>query len=388
MEIVTQKSRIDLVDALLGFALVSIMLLHNIEHFDFYFTPEGLPGWMQKWDKHVWDAMFLLFGGKSYGIFAMLFGFTFHLQIKSASKRGIDFSRRFAWRLVLLFCFGLVNSIFYQGDILALYAVVGFLLIPVAHWSNKSLLILATILLLQPLQWISLFLGIGHSDTVLGDPASWAYFGRMQEYIPHGSFWSTAYGNLTNGRIGAVLWSWENGRFTHLLAMFILGFVAGRKGVFKKDNRTFWGKIFLISIACFLTLYTLSPKVLPYFEYAAILRPAEVIVNSYSNVALTLGWVAGFYFLYDYIGGSFLRRFSPIGRMSLTNYLLQSMVGSFIYYGWGLGMYAYSGTIISIMIGLILSVLMYKFSTTWMKHHKRGPLETLWHRFTWMGTKV
>lgn len=56
--------RLHVVDALRGFAIVSIMLLHNIEHFDFYFEPTGLPQWMQAVDGVIWDTMFFLFGGK------------------------------------------------------------------------------------------------------------------------------------------------------------------------------------------------------------------------------------------------------------------------------------------------------------------------------------
>jgi uncharacterized protein len=68
------------IDALRGFAIVSIMLLHNIEHFDFYFLPTGLPAWLVAVDKIIWDSLFFLFGGKSYLIFAFLFGMTFYIQ--------------------------------------------------------------------------------------------------------------------------------------------------------------------------------------------------------------------------------------------------------------------------------------------------------------------
>jgi uncharacterized protein len=64
------SSRLHVVDALRGFAIVSIMLLHNIEHFDFYFSPRGLPGWMVQLDQGIWNTLFFLFGGKSYAIFA------------------------------------------------------------------------------------------------------------------------------------------------------------------------------------------------------------------------------------------------------------------------------------------------------------------------------
>jgi len=65
------------VDALRGFAIVCIMLLHNLEHFDFYYFPSGLPAWMVSLDKGVWNTLFFLFASKAYAIFALLFGLTF-----------------------------------------------------------------------------------------------------------------------------------------------------------------------------------------------------------------------------------------------------------------------------------------------------------------------
>ena len=73
----TKYPRITVVDALSGFAVMSIMLLHNIEHFDYYYFPDYLPQWMKALDKHIWEIMFALFSGKAYAIFAILFGFTF-----------------------------------------------------------------------------------------------------------------------------------------------------------------------------------------------------------------------------------------------------------------------------------------------------------------------
>ena len=133
-----EENRLQVVDALRGFAIVSIMLLHNIEHFDFIYSPAGLPEWMVNFDKGLTGTMYFLFGGKAYAIFALLFGLTFFIQSDNQAKKGRDFRGRFAWRLVLLLLFGIVNSAFYEGDILSFYAVLGFFIIPVAKMSNRA----------------------------------------------------------------------------------------------------------------------------------------------------------------------------------------------------------------------------------------------------------
>jgi uncharacterized protein len=82
-----------------------------------------------------------------------------------------------------------------------------------------------------------------------------------------------------------------------------------------------------------------------------------------------------------------LNIFSPIGQMSLSNYIMQSILGSIIYYGFGFGLYKYTGATHCLLIGFSLAILQGIFSTWWMKHHKQGPLETLWHKATWVGYK-
>ena len=154
MENIQKKERILAIDALRGFAVMGIILLHNIEHFNFYSFPESSSPVLAHLDETLWDMLFFLFSGKAYAIFALLFGFTFYLQSCSAAKRGEDFKGRYMWRLVLLLGFGFVNSLFFPGEILVLYAILGFILVPVRHWKNRSLLILSFILMLQPVEWI------------------------------------------------------------------------------------------------------------------------------------------------------------------------------------------------------------------------------------------
>ena len=381
------KFRIDVVDALRGFAIMSIMLLHNIEHFDFYFTAEGLPIWMQAIDKVIWDSLFFLFGGKSYAIFALLFGLTFFIQSNNQEKLGNDFRLRFAWRLLLLLGFAIINSAFYQGDILMTYALVGFGLIPVAKLSNKVVFWIALLLMFQPYEWLNFILSLQHPDMKLGDPVSWSYFGKMWEYIPGNSIVATWVGNLTNGRIGVLLWTWENGRVFQALSLFMLGMLAGRKGLFavSEENKKFWIKTLVISAIVFVPLYIIKNNLGVWVTGEAILRPLSTIETSWANMAFMFVLVSGFVLLYQTnFFHKALNIFAPIGRMSLSNYIIQSILGSFVYYGWGLGMFKYTGATYCLFIGLALFILQLMFCKWWLKNHKQGPLEGIWHRLTWI----
>ena len=383
-------SRLQVVDALRGFAIISIMLLHNIEHFDFYYTPEGLPDWMKFIDKGIWETLFFLFGGKSYAIFALLFGLTFFIQSDNQARKGKDFRGRFAWRLILLLGFGLLNSSFYQGDILTIYAILGFSLIPVSRFNDKVVLGIAVFLMLQPYEWLNVINALDAPSGKLSDPISWFYFGKMEAYITGKSLIDTLVGNLTNGKTAVLIWNWENGRVFQTISLFLFGMLAGRKSLFtiSDRNKKFWIKSLIIASITFIVLYILKTHLGNWVPNEAILRPLQTIETSWTNMAFMMVLVSGFVLLFQMrFFFKALNIFSPIGQMSLSNYIMQSILGSIIYYGFGFGLYKYTGVTHCLIIGFTLAVLQGIFSTWWMKHHKQGPLETLWHKATWVGYK-
>jgi uncharacterized protein len=386
----TTVSRLHVVDALRGFAIISIMLLHNIEHFDFYFTPVGLPDWIVKIDKTIWDSLFFLFGGKAYAIFALLFGLTFLIQSDNQKKKGNDFRLRFAWRMLLLLLFGLINSAFYEGDILTIYAVIGLFLIPVANLRSSVVFLIAVLLMLQPYEWVNVFIGLQNPDMKMADPVSWSYFGRAGEYITGDSIVKTWIGNLTNGKIAVLNWTWENGRVFQTLSLFLFGMLAGRKSLFDSTvkNKKFWRNTLLIAAIAFIPLFMLNGSLGKLIESESIRRPMSTIISSWSNMAFMLVLVSGFTLLFQTrFFGKVLNVFSYPGRMSLSNYMIQSIVGAFIYYGFGLGLYKYTGATYCLIIGILLATLQTYFSYWWMSRRRQGPLETVWHKLTWLGTK-
>ena len=337
-------------------------------------------------DKGIWETLFFLFGGKSYAIFALLFGLTFFIQSNNQEKKGNDFRGRFAWRLLLLLGFGFINSAFYQGDILTIYALIGFTLIPVAKLSNKAVFILAIILMAQPYEWLNVITGMQHPDLKLANPASWAYFGKMGEYLPGDSIIKTWIGNLTNGKTAVLFWTWEAGRVFQTSALFMLGMLAGRKKFFvtSDTNTRFWVRTLVFAALAFIPLFILKNDLSSWIQSEAIRRPLETIITSWSNMAFMFMLVSGFVVGYAKLSGGFLDIFTPFGKMSLSNYMMQSILGSIIYYGFGLGLYKYTGATYCLLIGIALAVFQWFFCSWWLKTHKHGPLEGIWHRLTWI----
>jgi uncharacterized protein len=383
------ENRITVVDALRGFALISIMLLHNIERFEVYEFKADLPSWMANIDQGIWDTFFFIFGGKSYAIFALLFGLTFFIQSKNQESEGRDFKYRFIWRMVLLLCFGLFNTLFYQGEILVLYAIVGLFLIPFNKMGNKAILISALFFLFQPIIWGMMLFAISFPVNVSNEPAFMAYYMKVGNYLKGDSMLELMKSNITNGRIASLLWFWENGRVDQSLGLFLLGFLAGRKGIFYNTplNLKFWLRTLVISALLFYPLFYLKSNTEIFSDSKSVSHYISTILGLWSNFLLMLVLVSGFTLLfYNKTLQPSLNRLSPIGKMSLSNYIFQSIMGASIYYGFGLGMYRYTGATYCLLIGIVLAILMGLFSSYWMKTHKRGILENLWHKLTWIGT--
>jgi uncharacterized protein len=233
------------------------------------------------------------------------------------------------------------------------------------------------------------FAALGSAPGKLPDPPSWAYFGRANEYLMHGSLLDVWTGNLTNGKQGVLMWSWESGRVLQIPALFMFGMLAGRVGLFAVNdaNRIVWRRIFFGALVLLGPLLFLCSHLEAWIAADALRRPVDAICTPLLKLDIMLLLVTGFALVYRRATGQrVLGMLRWLGRMSLTSYMMQSVVGTTLYYGFGFGLYESTGTVLALTIGIVLAVLQGAFSAWWLRHHKQGPLEALWHRLTWIGT--
>jgi len=384
-------NRIDVADALRGFSILGIVLLHSIEHFNFYVYPDVTSNWLKFTDTIIWDSLFFTFGGKAYAIFAMLFGFSFFIQNNNQAEKGVDFRPRFAWRLVLLFIWGNLNAIFFTAEVLVLFALMGFLMIPLSSLKNKPLLIIAAICIIQPVEWGKVIYALANPDYEIGKSLDSAYWAFTIEAQKNANFLEMAKVNLWYGQLASLAWAWENGRCFQVIALFIFGFLIGRTKFFtySEKNLSLWGKILVVSIICFFPLYGLTSIIPGFIENKAVLKPLMLIIQSLAKFSfmcfLTSLVVLAFYTTTK--GKKWLQKLIPIGKMSLTAYITQSVIGSFIFYNWGLGLYDELGITYSVMVGIGIFLIQYIFANWWMKKYRHGPLEYIWKKATWIGAK-
>ena len=119
-------------------------------------------------------------------------------------------------------------------------------------------------------------------------------------------------------------------------------------------------------------------------ENPFLLSTLKTILNSWYNLFFMLCIVGAFLLLYWANQGKVQRILAPYGRMSLTDYVMQSVIGSFLYFGYGLSLHEVCGTTYSLLIGIVFLVAQVAFAHWWFRHFRRGPLETLWHQLTWL----
>lgn len=384
---INKTPRIEVVDALRGFAVMAILLVHCVEHFIFPVYPTDSPQWLNILDNGTLNVVFSLFAGKSYAIFALLFGFTFYIQCRNQQKKGKDFGYRFLWRLVLLAVFATINAAFFPaGDVLLLFSIVGIILFLVRQWSDKAILITSIFFLLQPIEWYHYLVSLFDPSHTLPDLDVGAMYQEVAEYTKAGNFWDFIAGNVTLGQKASLFWAIGAGRFLQTAGLFLMGLYIGRKELFvtSESHLRFWIKVLIVAAICFAPLYSLKEMIMQ-SENDIIKQTVGTAFDMWQKFAFTFILVASFVILYQ--KEKFRKAVTNLrfyGKMSLTNYISQSIMGAIIYFPFGCYLAPYCGYTISLIIGIILFLLQVRFCKWWLSKHKQGPLESIWHKWTWL----
>lgn len=390
-----QTQRIHSIDALRGFALAGVALVHFVEQYIAGPSPEGfmtdingLP------DQIIQGFLQLFFTGKFFALFSILFGLSFSIQMQSAADKNIKFEGRFIWRAALLFGIGYIHQIFYRGDILTIYAVLAPFIIPFYRMSNKWLLIIAGIVFLGVPRFIAFSLFGTESVTGIH-----SVMDNNNEFIIHyfniiqnGSLWdvfkiNASYGMMTKIDFQVSLF----GRLYYTFGYFLIGIWLGKIGVFNqlavhlKKIKTFmlWSIVgLLLSFVATLTTFATMAQPVDNGSWQFVFG---MNFMDWFNVSLSSIILCGFLLLYQ--KDSWKRKllfFAPYGRMALTNYVFQSVIGTYILFGWGLGYLGQIRTSVLFIMALLLIFLQTTISKYWLRTFKYGPLEWLWRCGTYL----
>jgi uncharacterized protein len=419
---IAQRDRIQALDVLRGLALLGI-LLPNIADMSFPSRSAAafqafFPGVL---DRVVLWGVALLVQGKLYTMFSFLFGIGVAIQYERAQARGLPFARQHLRRLLVLLVIGLLHDVFiWSGLILLTYAVVGVFILPFLRRKPRTLLIWAIVLILIPLFLRPAVHAVTHR--VHGSAAASRAAGAQDtqngqtQTAPSTSAESTTEStteDAARSRIAAAQRESDRNleRFIHgtyadqlryrlgrlprtfiviamvgsyILGMFLLGLLSWRCHLWTRlaEQRArlvrlaAWGLPIgsALAVSALLIVSTLPgrPGLLVYLGITL------------ANVALCLGYIGLVTLaLRTAPGRRLLLPLAPVGRTALSNYILQSLIGTTIFYSYGLGLYSQVGPALNLLIVLLIWAFQIALSTWWVERFRFGPVEWAWRTLTY-----
>ncbi|HYJ92022.1 MAG TPA: DUF418 domain-containing protein [Pyrinomonadaceae bacterium] len=390
---ISLNERIEVVDVLRGIAVCGILIGNMQWNSGYGFMPPAMDALQPLSDRITHYLVHVFVEGKFYSIFSLLFGFGFALQIARADERGdvkaTVFKRRLFWLLVI----GVIHASIWAGDILSVYALMGFILLLFRQKSDQSLLKWALWLMVVPVIFYSiilvLFVIFAPPDTAsVVEKAQADMYQSALNVVPNGGFFQIIRDynvNMLAGRWAGLI---VQMRLPKILAMFLLGFYAYRRGLFQQsiEHTALIRKVMIYGLGLGLICNVLFA----WFSRSELDLPPSfdgligIIMYAIGVPALALGITALIVTLWQsFAWRKVLGIFVPVGRMALTNYLMQTAVSLFIFYGWGLGYYGKVGAFAATMIALAIFAAQVVISAMWLRYFAYGPMEWIWRQLTY-----
>jgi uncharacterized protein len=386
---VPADERITVIDCLRGAALFGI-IVSNMRGFGAPFLAYFQPHLMWTWlpDRITQALLDWLVTGKFITLFAALFGVGFAIQMEraAASHRGIAF---YARRMAVLLVIGLLHSfLLWWGDILTSYAICGFLLMLFRKRSQRTVLWWGHIMYwLLPAMFWGFYVASRFGVNVPGLPETTAEdLQKTVQVYAHGSFaeiFSTRAGEWMSANAFVII-------LTHILGIFLFGLYLWRQGYLRYpvEHMDWWRNAQRIGLPIGLAGNGLAVVIEAMFHpnpmKPSLMMAGLFTLQSFAMPALSLFYAATVVLLWqDPVWQKRLQPFSFVGRMALTNYLLQSVVCTTIFYSYGLGLYGRVGPFYCLWLAVLIYGLQIPFSQWWLSGHRYGPMEWVWRRLTY-----
>ena len=407
--------RITVLDALRGFALFGVIIMHMLQKFGTRYgdSQEEVLHFPALDEVVQWIGNNIIMG-RFINVFALLFGLSFFIQMDRAARKDIDFRGRFVWRMIILMILGLLCHSFYNLEIISVYAFFGLLLIPLYKLKNWVLLLIFLFFLLggpraikvmhhnyytaielasaeHPSSSADQLTAEGQSNEIERPP-------EIPEHIKNPSFWNSAKHNYEERFIRKMNYQFGLiGRGYITFALFVLGLLIGRIGFFeklaeqKKNNIKLFVGFVLATAVTVLLKNTMPPiEVRMLFRPGGHILPTSLLLTrALGDISMVLSSAAlalGFILLYQ--SGNlrkYLEVLSPYGRTGLTNYIMQGIIGALIFLPWAFGSFFGGwGATALFIFGIVIYIIQGTISKYWLKPYLYGPLEWLWRSLTYL----
>jgi len=381
---IKDKERIQSLDILRGFALLGIALV-NVFGFNASFFDFG--GYYNNLQDPVQQKFYNIFIGlaadKFISIYSFLFGYGFYLQFAKYQSSGQKFNDYYKRRLFYLFLFGVFHVFFlWAGDILIMYAIAGSIMFLLRKWPAKYLLLIGVVFYFFISIWLVLSIwlplpnGLSSTCKACLNDALLVY--PNENYFECLKLRLSEYYAFRNINLVYYL--------TKIIGIFLFGFLASKYKLHSKikHQKMKWVIIFLIFSFLGTILY------FNYESWVTKMLPADSIylnaiyMSAYElmNLFLSISYILLILILAS-LRFILLKPLAYAGRMSLTNYITQSILFSIIFYGWGFGKFGMKEPTIFIWYTAGIFIFQIIFSYSWLKVNKQGPLEWLWRKLSY-----
>jgi uncharacterized protein len=368
---IQQSERVEQMDILRGIALLGVLTINLLGEFRVSIFQQfvGVPPAAHALDRWINTYTHIFIELKAFALFSLLFGIGLAIQFDRISARGGSPFRLLSRRLLALLLLGIIHlTLVWNGDILTEYAVAGLIALPFLFLPRRWLGVAIIVFTLRYL--------LPYFPYPISFPNdAWLHMHLVQAAIvyKHGSY--------------LQILSFEFHELPELLplhvfmmartvALFLFGALCWRSGVVKRlDAHT--GPL---ALACLLGLGAgLSLTILT----SSLVRPmifgqAQGELYLIGELALTIGYAATIMYVTTMNWGrKALGWAAPLGRMAFTNYVMQSLIFSFLFFGWGLGLYGIRSAP-ALLLGICVYVFQVFFSAAWLRRFRFGPIEWLW----------
>ena len=374
------KQRVESVDALRGLALFGI-LLANVP-FAENVRVNTVTGQI---DTTLRFLFHLLIEKKFITIFSILFGFGFYIQLKKADEAGINFRPYYFKRMLILFLVGCIHAyLFWFGDIIRDYTLCGILLLLFYKWSSKKILITAIV--------FSVFLTatVFIVNSALGPQYSYDT-SIVKDHPLTESYWQYLW---INARIDPFVNFLQDSPITLVFCFgnMLLGFWMAKTGFFQQPGKFKLVRKKLIIIgglaglsASFIFWMVTSGRLeltpallwLPFIIVAGMVLQSLFYISAFLSLFQSDWWK------------KVLSLFIPVGKMSLTNYLLQTLLYLLVFFHWthGFQLFGKINMTETYLIAVLFFGMQVVFSKTWLKYYDQGPVEAVWKNLSYKFSK-
>jgi uncharacterized protein len=384
---ITGKQRIAVLDVLRGFAIFGILLV-NMQGFSStgYRADDGERLWPAPADRIAESLISYGATGKFMILFTVLFGLSVSIQMERSTASGHPFLRLQLRRLLVLLAIGLVHAhLIWFGDILVSYALAGLLLLLFRRCRLRTILVWAIVLNILSFAQLEIHTlrnlgGDAREELTAGiGPASAP---AAVSVYAHGSF-----AEVTRQRTHDF---WNDNADLHnivarRLSFFLLGLYIGRLGILgdvrghRRLLRTVLRRAVVIGVLAHLAGYLLSLQGLP--AWMKLLRLPLTMVG---NPAMACAYAVGVVLLFQRSRVSRLvAPLAAVGRAALSNYLLQSLICTAIFYRHGFGLHGQVGPAAGMALSVVIFSLQAPASAWWLRRFRFGPVEWVWRSLTY-----